>query len=97
MAVYITLMKFTDQGIRDIKSDKKYQEEGLKKVEKMGGKILGIYMTMGEYDAVGIAEFPSDEAAVAASLAGSSAGNIRATTLRAFTPEEFEKIVSKLP
>lgn len=97
MAIYITLLKFTDQGRRVIKDNKKHQEEGIKRVEKMGAKIMGMYMTMGEYDAVAICECPNDETAVAAALAGSSDGNIRTTTLRAFTPEEFEKIISKLP
>ena len=97
MPLYITLLKFTDQGIRDIKNNKKTQEEGVKRCEKMGAKFLGFYMTMGEYDAVAVTECSSDEAAVAAVLAGSSDGNIRTTTLRAFTPEEFEKIISKLP
>jgi uncharacterized protein with GYD domain len=97
MPVYVTLFKFTEQGIRVVKDNKKNQEESIKRVEKMGAKILGVYMTMGEYDIVAVGEAPSDEAAVAASLAASSDGNVRATTLRAFTPKEFEEIVSKLP
>jgi uncharacterized protein with GYD domain len=52
---------------------------------------------MGEYDIILITESPSDEAAVAGALAASSDGNIRTCTLRAFTQEEFEAIVKKLP
>jgi len=63
----------------------------------MGAKITGLYMVMGEYDGIVISECPSDEAALAGALAASSDGNIRTTTLRAFTPKEFADIVNKLP
>lgn len=54
-------------------------------------------MTMGEYDGVVIGECSGDEIAVAGAIAASMDGNIRTTTLRAFTPEEFGKIVDMLP
>ena len=52
---------------------------------------------MGEYDYVGIGEAPSDEVAMTFMLAQGSAGNVRTTTLKAFTKEEFAEIVKKLP
>jgi uncharacterized protein with GYD domain len=52
---------------------------------------------MGEYDYVAIGEFPSDEVATTFALGISSLGNVRTTTLRAFTKEEFAAIVKKLP
>ena len=52
---------------------------------------------MGEYDLVVITECSNDETAVASSLAASMDGNIRTTTLRAFTKEEFGEILKKLP
>ena len=55
------------------------------------------YSVMGEYDYVGIGELPNDETAVALALAMGSRGNVRTTTLKAFTKEEFAKIVKKLP
>jgi uncharacterized protein with GYD domain len=97
MPIYITLAKYTGEGVKAVKDTKKYNQQGVEKVEKLGAKILGQYATMGEYDAVFIAEFPSDEAAVAASLTVSSDGYIRTTTMRAFTMEEFGKIIGKLP
>ena len=97
MPVYVTLFKYTDQALRLAKNFKKYQEEAAKRVEKTGTKILGFYMTMGEYDAAGITECPSDEAAVAASLAASLDGTFKTTTLRAFTADEFEEIIRRLP
>jgi uncharacterized protein with GYD domain len=97
MPTYITLINFTDQAVPRIKDSMKLQQEAVKKAESMGAKVTGLYMTMGGYDAVAIFECSSDESAVASNIAASSDGNIRTTTLRAFTPEEFAEIIKKLP
>ena len=46
---------------------------------------------------MGIAEFPSDEVQMANVLALISRGGVRATSMRAFSLEEFTEIVKKLP
>ncbi|MBW2581728.1 MAG: GYD domain-containing protein [Deltaproteobacteria bacterium] len=97
MPTYIILYKLTDQGIRNIKDAPQRIEEGIKGFEAMGGKTIGFYSVMGEYDYVGIGEVPNDETAVAFALALGSQGNARTTTLKAFTKEEFAEIVKKLP
>lgn len=97
MPTYILLMKMTDQGIKAIKDAPKRVEEGIKGFEAMGGKMLGFYLTTGEYDYVAIGEAPSDEAAVTFALALGSKGNVRTTSLKAFTKEEFAEMVKKLP
>ncbi len=97
MPHYITLFKLTDQGIKDIKNAPKRTEEGIKAFEEMGGKLIGFYVTMGEYDYVGISEAPSDEVVMTFMLGVGSLGNIRSTTLKAFTTEEFAEVVKKLP
>lgn len=97
MPTYVILYKLTDQGIKDIKGAPGRYEEGVKKFEAMGGKVIGFYATMGEYDYVGIGEAPNDEVAMIYALALGALGNVRTTTLKAFTSEEFAKIVSKLP
>ena len=97
MPTYIGLWKMTDQGIKDIKNAPQRIEQGIKAAEKLGGKVLGFYTVMGEYDYVGIAEFPNDEAAMAFLLGLGSLGNVRTTTLRAFTPQEVANLIKKLP
>jgi len=93
----IVLMKLTDQGIKDIKNAPQRIEQGIKGFEAMGGKMIGFYAVMGEYDYVAIAEGPSDEVAMAFLMALSSLGNVKTTTLKAFTKEEFAEMVKKLP
>ena len=97
MLPYILLMKLTDQGIKDIKNVGEGIEEGIKVWGAMGGKFIGFYAVIGEYDYVAIGEAPSDQAAMTFALRLSSQGNVRTTTLKAFTREEFAEIIKKLP
>lgn len=97
MPTYISLMKLTDQGVRDIKEAPKRLDTFIKGLEAMGGKLIGFYLVMGEYDYVGIAEAPNDEVALAFVMSLGAAGNIRTTSLKAFKLEEFVSIVNKLP
>ena len=97
MPTYILLMKLTEQGIKDIKNASQRTEQAVKQLEAMGGKLISIYTVMGEYDYVAIGEAPSDEVIMTFLLGLGSLGNVRTTTLRAFTREEFAQIIKKLP
>ncbi len=97
MNTYITLMKLTDQGVKNLKDAPKRIEEGIKGVEKAGGKMIGFYLTFGEYDYIAISEGKSDEDAAAFNLALSVQGNVRTLTLRAFTTREFADMLKKIP
>lgn len=97
MPTYISLMKYTAKGIETIKDGPQRTEEAIKGLEQMGGKLIGFYSVMGEYDLVGIAEAPSDEIAMAYLLALGADGNVRTTTMRAFTWQESAAIIEKLP
>lgn len=97
MPTYIGLYRMTDQGIKNVKDAPNRVDEAIKGAEAMGGKVIGVYSVMGEYDYVAIGEFPSDESAMAFAMAIGSGGNVRTTTLKAFKKEEFAEIVKKLP
>jgi uncharacterized protein with GYD domain len=97
MPMYITLLNYTAQGIKDIKNAPNRVAAARRGIEAAGGKLHGFYLTMGLYDAVTVIEAPSDEAAAAIALAVGAEGNVRGTTLRAFTEEEMAKIVGNLP
>jgi uncharacterized protein with GYD domain len=97
MPHYITLFRLTQKGVEDIKGGPARLDAGKKAIEAAGGKIKGFYLTMGRYDAVGIVELPSDEAAAKIALANASRGTIRGETLRAFTEEEYRKLIASLP
>jgi uncharacterized protein with GYD domain len=96
MATFIILVNFTDQGIRNVKDSPDRYEAFKAMAEKVGGKVKGVYYTMGHYDMVLIVE-GSDEAAMTAMLKVGSLGNVRTETLRGFSVEEMRKIIGKMP
>lgn len=96
MATYITFYKLTDQGIREIRDAPKRIESGIKAFEASGGRLIGFYATMGEYDYVSITE-ASEEVGATFTLAQGALGNVRTVTVRAFPQEEFAALVKRLP
>ena len=97
MPTYVTLYKWTDQGVKDVKNTPARFQASNKLAESLGGKILNIYVTMGEYDVIVVSESPSDEVAAAIALSIASKGNVKSLTMRAFTEGEFAQIVKKVP
>lgn len=96
MATYITLMKFTDQGIRNIKESPDRLAAFKAMAEKLGLAIKSVHYTVGDYDIVTVAE-GSEDACMSAALKLNSLGNVRTLTMRAFTPEEMKTIINKTP
>ena len=96
MATYVSLVNFTDQGIRDIKESPKRYEAFKAMAEKVGATVKGVYYTVGSYDLVLITE-GTDEAIATALLKAGSLGNVRTQTLRAFSVDEIKKMLANLP
>jgi uncharacterized protein with GYD domain len=92
---YIMLIRFTDQGIKNIKDTTRRADAARSEAERIGGKFT-VYWTFGKYDGVGILEAPNDEAAMEFGIRVGSLGNIRTTTLKAFSEEEIANVVNKL-
>jgi uncharacterized protein with GYD domain len=96
MATFISLVNFTDQGIRNVKDSPDRYEAFRAMAEKMGAKVKGVYYTIGHYDMVLIVE-GNDETAMTAMLKVGSLGNVRTETLRGFSLDEMKKIIGKMP
>ncbi len=97
MATYIVLLNFTDQGIRNIKQSPERRKAAHAEAEKLGIKVKDSYSTMGAYDVVLVADAPNDEAITAWVLSRGSQGNTRSQTLRAFSADEMDRILAKVP
>ena len=97
MATFITLVKFTDQGVRSIKESPKRADAFKALVAKAGGSVKSMHWTLGHYDLVVTVEVPDAATATSLNLAVASLGNIRTETLTAFSAEEFGKILAKMP
>lgn len=96
MASYISLINWTDQGIRNYKDTEKRAQAFADSLQSLGGSLKEIYWTIGPYDIVAILEAPDDETATAAALQVGALGNVRTTTLRAFNRDEFAAIIGKI-
>lgn len=97
MATFISLLEFTDQGIRNVTETTK-RAEAFKAMAKKGGvTVKEIYWTMGAYDVVLIVDAPDDETATAVIMSLGALGNVRTQTLRAFSAEEMNRIITKMP
>jgi len=95
MATYISLISWTDKGIREVHHTLDRAEAAQKLAGKFGGTLKEVYWTLGSYDVVAVSEAPDDESATAFALALSSQGNVRTTTLRAFDAGEMKGIIAK--
>ena len=93
MPTYITLMKFTSQGMAGIPAWRDRVEEAEVAIEARGGRLLDAYVTLGRYDVVEIFEAPDDETAYQMLIELAKHGQVTTETLRAFTREEAERIV----
>lgn len=96
MATFISLISFTDQGIRNVKASPDRFEAFKSLLEGMGGSVKAAWWTVGNYDMVVVSE-GSDEAATAALLTVGAMGNVRTQTLRAFDSAQMRQIIGRMP
>lgn len=97
MATYISLISYTQQGIQNIKESPSRLDSAKKAFEAMGAKVVAFYLVMGQYDIIMVTEAPDDETVAKLALSIGSLGSIRTQTLRAFTEDEYRKVIASLP
>ena len=95
MPHYISLVNWTDQGIRNVKETPKRADAATALANKLGAKMQ-IFYTMGEFDLIAVTEAPNDDAAMQLLLELGRLGNIRSKTLKAWSLADATKIISKL-
>lgn len=96
MATFISLVNFTDQGIRNVKESPARAEAFTAQASKLGLSVKSMYWTSGSCDLVIVSE-GSEEAAMAALLSVGSLGNVRSQTLRGYSAAEFKKFIALMP
>ena len=96
MPIYISLMRWTSQGMAGLPGWRERVEEGERLIEDAGGSLVGVYVTLGRYDVVELFEAPDDEVAIEILLKLQRYGAEHTETLRAFTREQAEEIVRRL-
>jgi len=96
MPIYVALMNWTDQGVRNVRDTVHRREQADALADKHGAKIEQVYWTVGQYDLVTILQAPDDESATAMLLELGTGGNLRTVTLRAYDREEMSGILQRL-
>ena len=97
MPSYVLLLKYTDEGMRNIKYLPQHVNAFRQAIEAAGGHLPHVYLTMGQYDLVALIEAPTDQVCASIVLALCSVGNVRSTTLKAFTEEELPELAESVP
>jgi uncharacterized protein with GYD domain len=90
-------LNWTDQGARNAKDANKRFQASRSVAEKLGGKLLTAYVTTGRYDVALTLDMPNGDAMAKLASAIAGSGNARTTTVRAYTPDEFSKLVADAP
>lgn len=97
MPTYIALLKWTPQGLQNVKESPSRLDSARKSFETAGVKMKDFYMVTGHYDMVAICEAPDEGAVARALLSVTSKGSITSETCRAFTEQEYRQIINGLP
>lgn len=97
MPIYVSLVKFTRDGIVSMKDQGIKRSDMVKRnVEELGGKLLNAYYCLGEYDVVAILEFPNNKTALKAAVKNASIGHIQITTMPAVTRDEWAGLLREI-
>lgn len=96
MPTYLSLLNWTDQGIKNVKDSPKRLDAVKKLLKDIGGEVKAFYMLQGTYDLALIMEAPNDEALAKLLLKVGAAGNVRTTTMKAYPEAEYRKIIAEL-
>jgi uncharacterized protein with GYD domain len=96
MPTHIALLRWTPQGLQNIKQSPSRLDAARKLFEPAGIRIKDFYMVTGQYDMVAILEAPDDIALAKAILSLGAQGNIKSETCRAFTEQEFREVITSI-
>jgi uncharacterized protein with GYD domain len=97
MPAYVSLINWTEQGVKNVRDALNRAKAVEQAIEKAGGRKIGVWWMMGQYDAVFIFEAPDDETASRLLLGAAMQGNVRSTTMRCFSEEEMARLIQGIP
>lgn len=97
MPTYIALLNWTQEGIQNIQESPKRLDRAKQAFRKAGARLKTFYMVMGRYDMVAVIEAPDDQTMARLALSVGATGAARTETLKAFTEDEYRKIINALP
>lgn len=96
MPSYISLMRWTEQGVAKVKDSPNRLDAGRKVFKEMGVEIKQVHMTMGRYDLIMLLEAPSDDVVARALLSLAALGNVQTETLKAWNEDDYRRITGSV-
>lgn len=96
MPTYISLVTLTEQGLKEIRNAPERLRAFDIAAREAGGKLVGFYLVMGQYDYVVVTDAPDDQTAARLILSTIAPGSVRTQTMRAFTRDEFEQLTHNI-
>jgi uncharacterized protein with GYD domain len=96
MTTYILLINWTEQGIKNLRESPARLDAAKKSLQSMGGSFKDFYLTMGEYDMVGVCEAPDDAVLARFVMTLGMGGNVRTRTFKAFPESAYRELIATL-
>ena len=95
MAINVSLVSYTEQGIRNVKDSPQRARAFRELCKQNGVQVREMLWTAGPYDMVVITEGP-EEAISAVLLSVAKLGNVRTQSLRAMDLETWQRVLDKV-
>lgn len=96
MTMYIVLINWTEQGVKNVRESPKRLDAAKKLLSDMGGSFRDFYLTMGKHDMVAVCEAPDDAVMARFGLSLAMGGNVRTHTLKAFPEAAYRELINSL-
>jgi uncharacterized protein with GYD domain len=96
VATYVTLYRYTDQGMRNIGNAVELAKHWQQEAERRGVRVLALFWLQGRYDAVTIVEAADEDAVTALLLAIGAEGSLRTETMRGYSAEDLARLLGKM-
>lgn len=96
MPHYISLLRLTQRGLDELQNSSERGRISKERVEKLGGRSLSLYATMGAYDFVQVFEMPDEARMMQYVLTARRDGYVDPLILPAFDTDKWSGIVNAL-
>lgn len=97
MGTYISLVKWTQKGVEDLKNSPARLDKAKEAFKANGCELKQFFLTQGQYDMIMIIEAPTNKAIAKVLLKAAMAGAISSETLQAFPENEYREIIASIP
>jgi uncharacterized protein with GYD domain len=96
MTIYVMLGNLKSSAFEKFDSIEERDQKAKKIIESLGGNMLSLFYTFGQYDFVAIIDMPTKESLVKFLAIVAKFGTVRTETLETISPDTFYKISQEI-